>query len=102
MRSWWTAYKGMAFSVAYRVLKNADQAEEAAHETSITAYTRLDRLARPDRFGAWVAVIVRNQAITTLRRQGRAPESLDTLMAACPNAKSAILRRCFPLRLSTM
>lgn len=72
-------YKGLAFGVAIRLLKDAEQAEEVVHEAFVTAYMNLDRLARPERFGPWVTVIVRNHSLDALRKRGHVPESLEAL-----------------------
>jgi len=72
-------YKGLVHGLAFRLVRDPDIAEEVTQETFVTAYLRMDRLARPERFAAWVAMIARNGAMTALRKRGRSPQSLDAL-----------------------
>jgi len=61
----------MVYNVAYRLLDNAPDAEDAAQETFLRAYTRLATYAPDGRFGAWLGAICSHWCIDTLRARGR-------------------------------
>lgn len=71
----WTAlvhrFSNLVWSVAraYR-LENAD-AEEVYQITWLRLTEHMDRLATPERVGAWLATTARNEALKTIRRQSR-------------------------------
>jgi RNA polymerase sigma factor (sigma-70 family) len=58
-------------AIAHSVLKDRHLAEDAAQETLAKACLRLGGLRSPDRFGAWLAAICRNEARDMLRRRPR-------------------------------
>jgi RNA polymerase sigma-70 factor (ECF subfamily) len=55
---------------AYRLLGDADDAQESAQETFLRAYRKLSTLSDPKRFGSWLMRIATNQALNY--RRGRA------------------------------
>lgn len=68
----------LAFALAYRVLGDAQGAEEAVQDAFLQVWRRAETFDRNRGFGgrAWVLAIVRNRAIDGLRRRsGRARES---------------------------
>ena len=50
----------LMFSIAYRMLGSVTEAEDIVQEAFLQAFAGLGRLRDPDRFGAWLAGIVRN------------------------------------------
>ena len=69
-----TGYTGISEQLATRILGDPVEAEDAVQEAMFRAYTRLDQLSDPSRFGAWLATIVRNTALDHLRRRQRRNE----------------------------
>jgi RNA polymerase sigma factor (sigma-70 family) len=65
-------YQDSAYTVAYRILGEAQAAADAAQESFIVAYRRLETY-RGGSFKAWVLRIVTNQCYDELRRQRRRP-----------------------------
>jgi RNA polymerase sigma-70 factor (ECF subfamily) len=59
-------YKDKAFSLALRLLKNREQAEEASEDAFIRAYNALDRFQSRSSFGTWLYRIVYNVCITRI------------------------------------
>ncbi len=70
-------YKRAVYSLAYRLLGNAADAEDAAQETFVRAYTRLNTYQPGSRFGSWLLSITSHWCIDFLRR--RRAVSLDEL-----------------------
>jgi RNA polymerase sigma-70 factor (ECF subfamily) len=70
-------YKRAVYSLAYRLLGNAADAEDAAQETFVRAYTRLNTYQPGSRFGSWLLSITSHWCIDFLRR--RRAVSLDQL-----------------------
>src|SRR6478672_8422293 len=64
-------YKRSVYNTAYRLLGNPNDAEDAAQETFVRAYTRLATYAPDGRFGAWLAAICSHWCIDTMRARGR-------------------------------
>jgi len=70
--------------LAYSILLNRDQAQDAAQQTFVRACEKLADLRRADRFGPWLAAICRNEAQQLLRARRRPPNrhTADDLYAA--------------------
>ena len=64
-------HKRMVYNLAYRFLGNAPDAEDAAQETFLRAYTRLATYVPDGRFGAWLGAICSHWCIDTMRARGR-------------------------------
>lgn len=58
-----------AWRVARRYSATRDEADDVTQQAFVVAYDRLAQLAETDRFGAWLASIVRNLARMWLRRR---------------------------------
>jgi RNA polymerase sigma-70 factor (ECF subfamily) len=72
------AYERPVYNLAYRMLGSAEEAEDAAQETFLRAYTRLATYQPERRFVNWLLSIASHYCIDRLRRYARAPQvSLD-------------------------
>jgi len=72
-------YQGLTYNLAYRILSNADSAEDAAQEAFIKAYRHLGQY-RGGSFKAWLLRIVTNVCYDQLRHKQRRPAgSLEDL-----------------------
>ncbi len=71
------AYKGPVFNLAYRMLYNAMEAEEAAQEVFIRAFTRLETYNPAHKFSTWILSIASNYCIDILRKRRALLLSLD-------------------------
>lgn len=69
-------HKRPVYGLAYRILGNAADAEDAAQETFVRAYTRLDRYEPNGRFGAWIGTVCSHWCIDFLRARGRRPQTV--------------------------
>ncbi len=75
-------YKRPVYNLAYRMLGNAADAEDAAQETFVRAYTRLHSYQPGARFGSWLLAITSHWCIDHLRR--RRTVSLEAVQGALP------------------
>jgi RNA polymerase sigma-70 factor, ECF subfamily len=64
-------HKGRVHGLAYRMLGNRSDAEDAAQEAFMRAYTRLATYQPDGRFGAWLLAIASHRCIDLLRSRGR-------------------------------
>ena len=60
-----------AYAAALARTGNAVDAEDVVQEAFLRAFTRLDTLRKPERFGAWVVQIARNLSASRRRGLGR-------------------------------
>jgi RNA polymerase sigma-70 factor (ECF subfamily) len=58
------AYKDMAYTIAVRILANAEDAEEVVQDSFLKAFKYLDRFKRASKFSTWLYRIVYNTALT--------------------------------------
>jgi RNA polymerase sigma-70 factor (ECF subfamily) len=59
-------YKDKAFGLALRLLRNREEAEEAAEDAFFRAYNALERFQGKSGFGTWLYRIVYNVCVTRL------------------------------------
>lgn len=71
------AYQRPVFNLAYRMLSNAQEAEEAAQEAFIRAYTRLDSYNPNHKFSTWLLSITSNYCIDLIRKRRALLLSID-------------------------
>lgn len=82
------AYQGPVFNLAYRMLNNAREAEEAAQEAFIRAYTRLDSYNPDHKFSTWMLSITSNYCIDLIRKRRALLLSIDEPLPAHPALQS--------------
>lgn len=63
-----------AFSVAFRMLCDEEQAKDAVQETMIKIWKKLNRIKSPDTFKTWLYKIVINECRDQLRKRKRKQE----------------------------
>jgi len=73
------AYQRPVFSVCYRMLGDAAEAEDAAQETFIRAYTRIESYDPSRKFSSWLLAIASHYCIDLLRRRRFGLVSWDDL-----------------------
>ena len=62
-------HKDFAYTIAYNVLNNAEEAEEIAHDAFIKALKSLSKFNQEAKFSTWLYRIVFNTAITQKRKR---------------------------------
>ena len=72
------AYERPVYNLTYRMLGNSAEAEDAAQETFLRAYSKLATYQPERKFVNWLLSIASHHCIDRLRRKKRAPQlSLD-------------------------
>ena len=82
------AYQGPVYNLAYRMLNNAREAEEAAQEAFIRAYTRLESYNPAHKFSTWMLSITSNYCIDLLRKRRAILLSIDEPLPSHPSLMS--------------
>jgi len=85
------AYQTAVYNLAYRMLGNAVEAEDAAQEAFLKAYTRLKTYDSGRKFSSWLLAIASHHCIDRLR-QRRFALSLGEFEAVCKKCKTAYNR----------
>lgn len=83
-----TAYQSPVFNLAYRMLGNADEAEQASQEAFIRAWTRLDSYDPAHKFSTWLLSITSNYCIDQLRKRRAQLLSIEGPLPAHPSLMS--------------
>src|SRR5215212_4654674 len=73
------AYKSPVYNLAYRMLGNAAEAEDAAQEVFLRAYMKLASYDRARKFSTWLLAITSNYCIDLLRRRRGTQINLDDI-----------------------
>ncbi len=79
-----TAYQSPVFNLAYRMLGNADEAEQASQEAFIRAWTRLESYDSAHKFSTWLLSITSNYCIDQLRKRRAQLLSIEGPLPAHP------------------
>ena len=88
-------YRGRVYSVCYRMLGRAPEAEEATQETFLRAYQALGRFNGSYYLGAWLSRIAANVCVDALRARARAtlvalPDDLENLWST-PSTEDVVV-----------
>ncbi len=80
-------YGGAVYNLAYRMLGNAQDAEDASQEIFLRAYLRLESFDRARRFSTWLLSIASNYCIDRLRRRKFTWMTLDDVAFSLPSTE---------------
>ena len=70
-------YQGMVYSVAYNVLDNHTDAEDAAQEAFLRCYRKLPQYRSEATFSTWLFRLALTAAVDYRRRERRRPEPVE-------------------------
>jgi RNA polymerase sigma factor (sigma-70 family) len=70
-------YKTMAFTLAYRITTNREDAEEVVQDSFIKVYENLAAFRQKSKFSTWLYRIVYNTSITRVRKKRLLLQELD-------------------------
>jgi RNA polymerase sigma-70 factor (ECF subfamily) len=73
-------YKQPVMNIAFRILRDATEAEDLAQNVFVQAYKSADRYRATARFSTWLFTITRNLCLNEIRRRSRHPA--DSIEAA--------------------
>jgi RNA polymerase sigma-70 factor (ECF subfamily) len=71
------AYRDMVFSLIVKVVKNVEEAEEAAQDTFIKAFSALGSFKNESKFSTWLFRIAYNTAISRARKKTITTSAID-------------------------
>jgi RNA polymerase sigma-70 factor (ECF subfamily) len=93
------AYHRPVYNLAFRMLGNSVEAEDAAQESFIRAYTRLDTYDSSRKFSSWMLSIASHYCIDVLRRRRMTllsieelPPMLDVSMPRSAHPEQVVVR----------
>lgn len=92
------AYQRPVFNLCYRMLCNAEDAEDAAQETFLRAYVAIKRYDSNRPFGTWLLSIAAHYCIDQIRKRRMAMVSIEDLPYLelpddCPGPEITLSRR---------
>jgi RNA polymerase sigma-70 factor (ECF subfamily) len=94
------AYQTPVYNLAYRMLGSASEAEDAAQESFIRAYTRLSTYDPRRKFSSWLLAIVSHYCIDVLRKRriqtlplDELPPRIELAMPAAAQPEQVVVRR---------
>ncbi len=67
-------YKSQAYSIAFRIMRNAEDAEEVVQDSFLKAYKKINQFKGDSKFSSWFLKIVYNQSLTKVKKK-----RIDTL-----------------------
>lgn len=71
------AYKGLVYSLSYRLLNNSTEAEDAAQETFLAVFRGLGTFRQGAPLAPWISRIAHNQCMRRLRKRRPSTVSLE-------------------------
>ncbi len=86
-------HKTYAFTIAQNILRNRQEAEEAAQDAFIKAYHHLSGFNRDSKFSTWLYRIVFNTAISYKRKNRYEFDSIESVVVGYSQDADRILER---------
>jgi RNA polymerase sigma-70 factor (ECF subfamily) len=86
-------HKRYVFTIAFRVLQNRPEAEEAAQDAFIKAYHHLAGFNRQSKFSTWVYRIVFNTAISYKRKNKPSFQTIEKTVIAYGQEADGVLEK---------
>jgi len=79
------AYRHYAYTLAMRITKNEEDAEEVTQDAFMKAYVSLKSFKGESKFSTWFYKIVLNMAMTKVRRRKPAHQNIDDVHVSLAN-----------------
>lgn len=76
------AYQGPVYNLAYRMLGNSSEAEDAVQETFLRVYTKFSTYDTEFKFSSWILSIASHHCVDRLRRRRGNLASLEEIQAS--------------------
>lgn len=71
-------YKNMAFTIAIKIVKNTEDAEEVAQDSFLKAYEKLASFKGDSKFSTWLYTIVYRNSISKIRKKKIITTDIDS------------------------
>ena len=62
-------YKNMAFSIAFRIINNTEDAEETVQDSFVKAFKSLHKFRKDSKFSTWFYKIVVNSSLSKIKKK---------------------------------
>ncbi|MCK5847088.1 MAG: RNA polymerase sigma factor [Bacteroidales bacterium] len=72
-------YKDLIFTLCYRIIKDKENAEEAAQDTFIKAYKSLSKFKGESKFSSWIYRIAYNTSLDKLKHLKRQIQTVNNI-----------------------
>src|SRR5688572_30379883 len=86
-------HKSYAYTIAYKILQNQAEAEEAAQDAFIKAYHHLAGFNRQSKFSTWLFRIVFNTSISYKRKNKQQFQDIENTVIAYAQEAEAVLEK---------
>ena len=73
-------YKDMVFTLAFRIVKSREDAEEVAQDSFLKAYQKLDSFKGESKFSTWLYSIVYRSSLTKIRKKKLDTTDIDSFV----------------------
>ncbi|MEE9363469.1 MAG: RNA polymerase sigma factor [Cellulophaga sp.] len=73
-------YKRMAYTVALKIMRNVEDAEDATQESFIKAYQKIHYFKKDAKFSTWLYTIVYRTAVYNLRKNQISTTQIDEII----------------------
>src|SRR5215470_15422689 len=76
------------FAIAYGILQNREEAEDVVQDSLVRGWRKRWRVRDPEKFPAWLSMIVRHRAHDVFRKRRLVPfthEAIETTEAGTPD-----------------
>src|SRR4029077_7059563 len=77
------------FAIAYGILQNREEAEDVVQDSLVRGWRKRWRVRDPEKFPAWLSMIVRHRAHDVLRKRRSLPFNHETIETSDVNAPDA-------------
>ncbi len=73
-------YKNMAYTIAIKIVKNTEDAEEVAQDSFLKAFQKLESFKGESKFSTWLYTIVYRNAISKIRKKKIITTDIDSFV----------------------
>ncbi|NOQ92625.1 MAG: sigma-70 family RNA polymerase sigma factor [Flavobacteriaceae bacterium] len=73
-------YKNMAYTIAIKIVKNAEDAEEVAQDSFLKAYQKLETFKGNSKFSTWLYTIIYRNSISKIRKKKIVTTDIDSFV----------------------
>jgi len=73
-------YKNMAYTIAIKIVKSTEDAEEIAQDSFLKAFQKLDTFKGESKFSTWLYTIVYRNAISMVRKKKITTTEIDSFV----------------------